>query len=116
MRKMLGGGMRQAGFLAAAGLYALDHHVERLEEDHRRARRLYEGLTAAGFSAVRPQTNMVYVTVNQANDTVSSLAEAGVLVVPVDTDTIRLVTHLDVDDSGINEAVEALASIAGSQS
>ena len=105
-RKILGGGMRQAGVLAAAGLYALEHNVERLATDHRNAARLAEGLRAHGL-AVESHTNMVFVTVPA--ERVAALAEhlkkRDVLVLP--GARMRLVTHLDVDAAGIERALGA---------
>lgn len=115
VRKMLGGGMRQSGLLAAAGLYALDHNVAGLAEDHRRARALWTGLRALGFTAEEPETNMVYVGVNDGAQAVARLAERGVLALTVTPTTLRLVTHLDVDDKGVERALDAFASLAQSQ-
>jgi threonine aldolase len=106
VRKMLGGGMRQAGILAAAGLYALDHHVDSLADDHRRARRLAEGLTALGYPCEMPETNMVYARVPEAEAMVERLERRGVLALALSGDRVRFVTHLDVDDEGIERAVE----------
>jgi threonine aldolase len=105
MRKALGGGMRQSGILAAAAVYALEHHVERLVEDHHHAHRLCEGLTAAGFTVKLPHTNMVYVTVDDAPAWQDRLAEAGVLCFSVSPTELRLVTHLDVDEARIEHAI-----------
>ena len=105
-RKILGGAMRQAGVLAAAGLYALEHNVDRLAVDHRNAARLADGLRALGL-AVESHTNMVFVTV--AAERVAALAEhlkkRDVLVLP--GARMRLVTHLDVDAAGIERALGA---------
>ncbi|MCB9797632.1 MAG: low-specificity L-threonine aldolase [Alphaproteobacteria bacterium] len=109
IRKMLGGGMRQSGYLAAAGLYALEHNPPRLVDDHRRARRLYEGLVEMGFSATEPETNMVYVTVPRAAEAEAALAARGVACIAVGPELIRLVTHLDVDDAGISSALAGFA-------
>ncbi|MEE2751538.1 MAG: low-specificity L-threonine aldolase [Myxococcota bacterium] len=108
MRKMLGGGMRQAGFLAAAGLYALRHNVDRLTEDHTRASVLYQGLLNMGIEAVEPQTNMVYASVSNANDLVQHLGEQEIQILAVNANTVRLVTHLDVDDQGIETMLQAM--------
>jgi threonine aldolase len=105
-RKMLGGGLRQAGVLAAAGLYALEHNVSRLVEDHANARRLAEGLRGVEALAVEePQTNMVFVRVpnEKAGALAAWLREHGVIVVP--SASMRLVTHLDVDAAGVDRAV-----------
>jgi threonine aldolase len=105
-RKMLGGGLRQAGVLAAAGLYALEHNVSRLAEDHANARRLADGLRGIGALAVEgPQTNMVFVRVpdERAGALAAWLRERGIIVVP--GTSMRLVTHLNVDAAGIDRAV-----------
>jgi threonine aldolase len=108
MRKILGGAMRQAGVIAAAGLYALEHNVARLAEDHANAELLARGLREAGFEVEPPQTNMVFVKVPDgfADHLVNN--EILVLAGP----RMRLVTHLDVDASGIKRALEAARSFA----
>lgn len=113
-RKMLGGGMRQAGVLAAAALYALDHHVERLREDHRRARRFREHVEdVPGISFPLPSpTNIVYVEVRDALAMTLRLKELGVLVLPVAPNRIRAVFHLDVDDAGLDRAIDAFRKVA----
>jgi len=106
-RKMLGGGMRQAGILAAAGIYALDHNIERLREDHRRARvfrQELEGTPGLSFPMPSP-TNMVYLQVADAREITRHLDEQGVLVHPAAADMIRVVFHLDVSDAGVDLAV-----------
>ena len=111
-RKMLGGGMRQAGVLAAAALYALDHHVDRLSEDHRRAREFREGLAdMPGISFPMPSpTNIVFADVADAAGCVRRLAERGALVLAGGPNRIRAVFHLDVSDDGMARAVEAFRS------
>lgn len=115
-RKMLGGGLRQAGLLAAAGLYALDHHVERLADDHANAARLAEGLRSIDGLEVRgPFTNMVFVTLPTADSATLGfhLRDAGI-VATVGPQT-RFVTHLDVDRAAIDRVVAAVeAFYAGS--
>jgi threonine aldolase len=111
-RKVFGGGMRQAGIIAAASLYAFEHHVERLAEDHERARRLAEGLAEAGYAVETPETNIVLVDVGNAEKFLVELAEKGVLATPRTASTIRFVTHLDVGDEEIDTAVEAVAVLA----
>ena len=111
VRKMAGGGMRQAGVLAAAALHALDHHVERLAEDHANARRLAEGLAGLPGVAVQPpQTNIVFVDLapEKAAGAVQRLRDAGVLATGLYR--LRLVTHLDVSAGDIDRAVAALRS------
>ncbi len=107
-RKRLGGGMRQAGVLAAAGLYALDHHVERLATDHEHARLLAERL---GVDPARVETNIVVVE-DVAAPMVAEAAKAeGVLVSQVDARRLRLVTHLDVDKAGVERAADVVAGL-----
>ncbi len=111
MRKLMGGGMRQSGYLAACGLYALDHNIERLAEDHRRARALYEGLSGMGLDCTEPQTNMVYVGLPDASSAQQALADRGVACIAVAPDSLRLVLHLDIDDLGIAQTLGAFASL-----
>ncbi len=111
VRKMLGGGMRQVGLLAAAGLYALERNVERLAEDHQRARQLWQGLNVLGWDAEEPpETNMVYVRAPEAYALQDRLAQRGLLAVAVAPDRLRMVTHLDVDDQGVERAIAAFSS------
>jgi threonine aldolase len=108
-RKMLGGGMRQAGVLAAAALYALDHHVERLAQDHALAQRLADGLQGIPALTVEPpQTNMVFVDAQgeRAAGLVEHLKARGVLATGLYR--LRFVTHLDVDAAAIDHAVAAV--------
>ena len=109
-RKMFGGGMRQAGVLAAAGLYALEHHVDRLAEDHANAARLAAGLADLGLRVEPVQTNMVFVHVpaDSVGALKRNLTEKNVSAI-VGPRT-RLVTHLDVDAAAIDRAVAAFAS------
>ena len=116
VRRLLGGAMRQVGILAAAGLYALDHHLGRLIEDHERARRLAEGWSAIDGLAVSPsETNIVIVRVERedlsAGKVQRELDALGVRVLAVGLRKLRAVTHLDVDDEGIERAVEALTKL-----
>jgi threonine aldolase len=108
-RKMTGGGMRQAGVLAAAALHALDHHVERLADDHANARRLADGLQGlAGVSAQAPQTNVVFVDLapEKAAGAVERLRAAGIRCTGLYR--LRFVTHLDVSDDDIERAIGVL--------
>ncbi|WP_213876178.1 low-specificity L-threonine aldolase [Pseudomonas sp. dw_358] len=108
LRKMVGGGMRQAGILAAAGLYALDHQVERLAEDHANAQQLASGLAELGYRVEPVQTNMVYVDMGSQSEAFRLFAaEQGVLVTA--SSRLRLVTHLDVSRSQIEQAVAVFA-------
>ena len=126
MRKLVGGGMRQAGIIAAAGIYALENNVERLAEDHENARRLAAGIAEIeGLSS--PQagppptawTNLIYFEIDPdavadrsltADILVERLRDKGVLALPVGGEQIRMVTHLDVGRSDIETALDALRS------
>jgi len=105
LRKMLGGGMRQAGFLAAAGLYALDHHVDRLADDHRRANHLSEHLIQLGILN-RQSTNMVVLTDKTHFPELQSFMRSHDIVIS----TPRLVFHLDIDDMDLEQIVNAFSS------
>ncbi|SDC58562.1 threonine aldolase family protein [Nocardioides lianchengensis] len=107
-RKRMGGGMRQVGLLAAAGLHALDHHVERLADDHAHARLLAE---AAGGDPDAVDTNIVVVDRPDAASYVERAREAGVLVATVGPTAVRLVTHLDVSRADAERAASVLASL-----
>jgi threonine aldolase len=109
-KQMLGGAMRQSGVLAAAALYALDHNVERLADDHARARQLAEGLAALPGIELDPdlvETNIVVFDVADGADFCRRLEADGVRMGALDQHTVRAVTHLDVDDAGIDRALEA---------
>ena len=107
--KVLGGGMRQVGILAAAGIYALDHHVERLAEDHERARLIGEAV------GVVPETNIVPIDLSDTaydGPALSAAAgEEGLLVSVVGPRKVRLVTHLDIDDDAAKRAAEVMAKL-----
>ncbi|MCW2837149.1 MAG: L-threonine aldolase [Marmoricola sp.] len=107
-RKRMGGGMRQVGVLAAAGLYALDHHLERLVEDHEHARILAE---ACGADPDLTETNIVVVEVPDAPATVSAARDQGVLIGAVGPTRVRMLTHLDVDRADVEQAAVVLAKI-----
>jgi threonine aldolase len=108
-RKMLGGGMRQAGILAAAGIFALEHHVERLAQDHQGARRLASGLERLGCRpSPPPETNMVFFELPRgANPAVFSRATSRreLLVDEITPGRFRAVTHLDVTEADVEEAL-----------
>ena len=110
-RKMVGGGMRQSGILAAAGIYGLENHVGRLAEDHANAARLAEGL--ARFGEVEVSTNMVFVRfpVGKTEGLVARFEESEIRVLP--GERMRLVTHLDVGADDIEDVVGAVASYFG---
>jgi len=107
IRKMLGGTMRQVGILAAAGLYALEHNVERLAEDHANAARLAAGLAGLGLKIEPVQTNMVFVAIDKAavSGLSGHLASSGInaLVSP----RMRIVTHLDLDAGAVDRVIDA---------
>lgn len=114
-RKVVGGGMRQAGLLAAAASHALDHHVARLAEDHARAARIAEGLQGAdGVRVVAQHTNMVFIDVPvERHDALRRALDTARIRVSIGyTPAIRLVTHLDVDDEGVARVVETLRAFA----
>jgi threonine aldolase len=111
-RKRLGAGMRQVGILAAGGLYALEHHVERLAEDHARARRLAEAVADVAPAAVDPasvSTNIVMLDVPDAPALAAGCREHGVAISVLGPRAARLVTHLDLDDDAVDRACEVLA-------
>ncbi|MQA55612.1 low-specificity L-threonine aldolase [Pseudomonas piscis] len=111
LRKMVGGGMRQAGGLAAAGLYALDHQVQRLAEDHANARLLAEGLREVGYNVEPVQTNMVYVQLGERAEALKVFAgERGVRLSAAPR--MRLVTHLDVERGQIDQVVGTFAEFS----
>jgi threonine aldolase len=114
-KHMFGGAMRQAGIVAAAGLYALEHHVERLAEDHEHARRLADGLVEAGLPVDREQveTNFVLVDVGRlglgGDEAVARLRAEGVLLsFAAGRDVLRAVTHLDVGAAHVERAIERI--------
>ena len=115
-RKMLGGGLRQAGVLAAACLYALEHHVDRLADDHEHARQLAEGLRGiAGVRVLSQDTNMVFAEFEPArcDALTEGLAADGILMRAVYGGPTRLVTHLDVSAEDVRRVVEAVARRLG---
>jgi threonine aldolase len=110
-KQMIGGALRQSGIVAAACLYALDHHVDRLAEDHANARTLADGLAELGFDVKPPDTNIVIAEVADAPRLVGDLWERGVEVTPMAPTLIRCVTHLDVDAQGIERALAAFREV-----
>lgn len=116
VRKVMGGGMRQAGYLAAAGIYALDHHVARLKEDNDRAGRLGEVLESLDFvETVRPvKTNIVIFDLKKpftAESFLATLKAKDILAVPFGPQTVRFVTHLDVTEEMIERTIGVLQSV-----
>lgn len=123
IRKMLGGGMRQAGVLAAAGLIALEKGPGRLSVDHENAKVLADGLSRIPRIRIHPakvKTNIVIYDVQQtgssSSDFLAGLARRGVLGVPVDREKVRMVTHLDVDRRDVEQAVETIREMVKSPS
>jgi threonine aldolase len=119
-RKMFGGGMRQVGILAAAGIYALDHHIERLKEDHGNAKRLALGLSEIQGVSIEPEhveTNIVIFDIAERGMTAAQVRDEmkkkGVLIHPFGKTLIRLVTHLDVSKENIEGALKAFRKVLG---
>lgn len=116
-RKRMGSGMRQVGILAAAGLYALDHHVERLADDHSRAAALGDRLAGVGAAVAPVETNIVVVELApdgpRSEEIIDAARANGVLIGGLGPRTLRLVTHLDVDDAGCDRAAEVLVHLLG---
>jgi threonine aldolase len=115
VRKMFGGGLRQSGIIAAAALYALDHHVDRLREDHANARRLAEGLARMDGLQIDPgtvETNLVFfelsAEVGTAVQLAAALREDGILAGPMGGQRLRMVTHLDVTADDVTAALAAM--------
>jgi threonine aldolase len=116
-RKRLGGGMRQVGILAAAAIYSLEHNLPRIGDDHARARRLAEFVDGLdGFSVIAPDTNIIMMDVVREDltpvEVESFLAERGVWLLATGPRRLRAVTHLDVDDAGIERACVAFEELA----
>ncbi|MDX5482402.1 MAG: aminotransferase class I/II-fold pyridoxal phosphate-dependent enzyme [Hymenobacteraceae bacterium] len=120
IRKVLGGGMRQAGYLAAACSYALDHHVERLQEDHRKAKVMEEILLQADYveSVLPVETNIVIFRLNEKYTDkafVETLAEQGIRAASFGPQTVRFVTHLDVTEEMLAHTLQVLKSLSRQQ-
>jgi len=116
VRKRWGGGMRQAGLLAAACLHALDHHIERLADDHRRARALAAGWRAVpGVRVAEPDTNIVLAELEhpalERGAVLEALEARGVRLIGFGARRVRAITHLDVDDAGIARAIEVFGEV-----
>jgi threonine aldolase len=112
IRKRMGGGMRQVGVLAAAGLHALDHHIDRLAEDHLRAGRLAQALEPWSRWC---GTNLVYLEGVDAPAVVEAARNEGVLLVAIAPARVRLITHLDIDDAASDRAIDVLLRVLMSQ-
>jgi threonine aldolase len=119
LRKMLGGGMRQVGIIAAAGIYSLENMIERLDDDHARARKLADGLKQIKglvVDAGSPSTNMVYFNLSDdvrlnAEQVSVEMGKRGVVVGPEDEKRFRLVTHYWIDDAAVNKTVSAFREV-----
>ncbi|MFC7532663.1 threonine aldolase family protein [Actinoplanes sp. GCM10030250] len=116
IRKRMGGGMRQVGILAAAGRYALDHHIERLAQDHERAHRIAEALAPYGVvDPDRVRTNLVPLDLSKsvldAPTLAAEAAKRDVFIAAMLPRTARLVTHLDLDDDGVDHAISVLRGL-----
>jgi len=115
-RKLLGGGMRQAGIIAAAGLYALRHHLDDLHEDHRRAREFRAALEAEGMQFTLPSpTNILYLRTPDAQAFTTALAEHGVRVMPVDRQRVRIVFHRDISNTDADKALKTFLRVIRAQ-
>ena len=115
IRKVFGGGMRQAGYLASAGIYALENHVHRLASDHNRAKYLADLLKSSSFvkEVLDPQTNIVIFSVNgDAKKWASKLTSKGLACLNIDNSSIRMVTHLDFTDNCLQKAKGILSKIS----
>ena len=116
IRKLFGGGMRQVGYLAAAGIYALDHHIERLADDHRRAKQIAEVLTASSFikkvESVETSIIIFYVADHiDETEFVEKLAQKDILIVGMGHGKLRIVTHLDFTDAMLEKLLKELKSL-----
>ena len=116
MRKMMGGGMRQAGYMASAGIYAIENHIDRLKEDHNRAAELGSVIVNLSFvQEMQPiETNIVIFKLQESmgrDRFISLLKDNGILVVPLGNQVVRMVTHMEITDSMINEVSNILKSI-----
>jgi threonine aldolase len=115
-KQMMGGALRQAGIVAAGGLYALEHNVERLAEDHENARVLAEGLAelpGATIDASKVETNIVIFEVEDPAGVITALLADGVEMTQMGPGRIRAVTHMDVDRAGVERALEVLRKVLG---
>jgi threonine aldolase len=110
-KQMVGGAFRQSGIVAAGCLYALDHHVERLAEDHELARLLAAGLAELGAEVVPPESNIVIFAVPDAHAFVEQMGRRGVELSGTPDGRVRAVTHLDIDRAGVEEALQAARAV-----
>ena len=115
-RKMFGGGMRQAGVIAAAGLYALENNIDRLSEDHKRAHRLAEAVNEIDGLSVNldaVQSNIVFIGIEKGKtqEVIGALSKQGVEILGIDDSTVRAVFHLHITDEDVEKAIEAFTQI-----
>ena len=112
-RKVCGGGWRQAGMLAAACSHALEHHVQRLSEDHRRAAELAAALAAAGYVVLGQHSNMLFLNLSPGQQGLlkQALAEQGIVISTGYLPTLRLVLHLDIDDAQLQRAIDVFKRV-----
>ncbi len=116
LKQMMGGALRQAGIVAAAALYALDHNVDRLAEDHENARLLADGLAevdGVGIDPAKVETNIVIFETADATTRARELSERGIDIGALDDRRIRAVTHMDVDRAGVDRALEVMREVLG---
>ena len=116
VRKVLGGGMRQAGFMAAAGIYALEHHVDRLAEDHAHAVRIGQALEKKSFvHRILPvETNIILFEVDEpycARTIAAQLKEAGILAIAISANQLRIVTHLDISPEMVDQVIKVIGTL-----
>jgi threonine aldolase len=114
IRKAFGGGMRQAGFLAAAGIYALQNHIERLHQDHEHARKIAQALEERGFEVMPVETNIIIFHLPStilAKDFVARLKEEHILAYAIAPQSVRLVTHLDITPQMVDKTISVIQSI-----
>lgn len=116
VRKVFGGGMRQAGYMAACGIYALQNHVDRLEEDHRHAKQIAEALSKKEFTGnILPvETNILIFEIKppyQPQEIVNKMKEQNVLTIPISSTQIRMVTHLDISQAMVQKTIEVINSL-----
>jgi threonine aldolase len=113
VRKVFGGGMRQAGYLAAAGIYALDHNIDKLKADHERARTIGKTLESCSYvTDVMPiDTNILIFSVSNVEDILKKMESRGIMGIPFGPNQIRFVTHLDFTDDDLEETVRILREL-----
>ena len=112
VRKVLGGGMRQAGMLAAAALFALEHNIDRLAEDHHHIQLLAKALMEAGYTVRPAQSNMVYFDAKDANLLIAKLKQEGILMLTTGPNTIRAVCHKQISAAAITKTIEVLSQLS----